>query len=284
MDNPASYQFTNNRSVRFALDNFALPVVVKKKKNSLYTNYLVGLKGTKNQLASPDEPQPTYDFGQVVRWGHTLFAGDTTRGLYYSHDAEINFQPLETAVLPQRLAVVGNRLFVLGYNRDKIVYSVDLSGEWSSGHCLEGFVYLPADYGTCLDIRPYRGKLLVVCENGLLTINRHFTLEHLADDSEILKANLTTMDGNYWESDWFSLGYATDTQILREIFLKTNAEIVLTATSNRTQRQIHLPAATRVQKIKVNLKGDQFKLRLALPERNALVSDLAVVISYGKRR
>ena len=47
MVNPASCRFTNYRSVRFNLDNFALPVVVTKKKNTIYTNYLEGLKGTK---------------------------------------------------------------------------------------------------------------------------------------------------------------------------------------------------------------------------------------------
>ena len=284
MVNPALCQFTNYRSVRFNLDNFALPVVVKNKKNSIFTNYLVNLKGTKKQLTSLGAAQPTYGFTHLVRWGQHLFASDTTRGLYTSEVENVNFQPLETVVFPRQLAVVGNRLFLISYNRDRIVYSVDLAGEWSSGHFLEGFIYLPAHYGLCLDIRYYRGKLLVICENGLLTINRNFTLEHLDDDSELLKANLESTTGNYWESSWFSLGYATDTQTLREVFLKTNVDIVLTATSNRTQRIIRIKGANKIQKIKINLNGDQFKLRLTLPEQNACVSDLAAVIGYGKRR
>lgn len=283
MVNPASCRFANYRSVRFNLDNFALPVVVKKKKNTIYTNYLVGLKGTKNQLTTLGEPQPTYGFQHVTRWGHDIFAADDERGLYYSDNTNLEFHPLEELVYPRQLAVVGDRLFLISQTQERIVYSVDLKSEWSVGNFLEGFVYLPADYGLCLDIRYYRGKLLVICENGLLTINRNFRLEHLDDDSEILKANLASSDNRFWESNWFSLGYATNTQTLREIFLKTNANIVLTATSNRTQRNLQIKAADKIQKIKINLNGDQFKLRLLLPEGNAAVSDLAAVIGYGKR-
>ncbi|MCQ2382002.1 MAG: hypothetical protein MJ054_01720, partial [Clostridia bacterium] len=168
-------------------------------------------------------------------------------------------------------------------SQERIVYSVDLKTEWSPSNFLEGYIYLPVNYGRCLDIRYYRGKLLVVCENGLLTINRNFVLQHLDDDSEILKSNLEKDDGRYWESGWFSLGYATDTQTLCEIFLKTNANLILTATSNRTQRNIPVKAASNIQKIKINLNGDQFKLRLSLPDSNVVVSDLAAVVGYGKR-
>ena len=283
MVNPALCQFTNYRSVRFSLDNFALPVVVKKKKNSIYTKSLVGLKGTKNQLTVLGEPQPTYGFTHVAKWGHEIFVADDTRGLYHARDNNLDFQSLEAAVYPRKMAVVGDRLFLISQTQERIVYSVDLKGEWSVGHFLEGFIYLPANYGTCLDIRYYQGKLLVVCANGLMTINRHLVLEHLDDDSDVLKANLALTEGSYWESDWFSLGYATDTQTLREIFLKTSANIILTVTSNRTQRNVLIKAANKIQKIKVNLNGDQFQLRLSLPDSQAVVSDLAAVVGYGKR-
>ncbi len=283
MVNPASCQFVNYRSVRFNLDNFALPVVARKKKNTIYTNYLVNLKGTKNQLTTLGEPQPTYGFTHVTRWGHEIFAADDERGLYYSDDSNLEFQPLDELVYPKQLAVVGDRLFLISQTRERIVYSVDLKSEWSAQNFFAGFIYLPVNYGLCLDIRYYRGKLLVICENGLLTVNRNFRLEHLDDDSEILKANLASSDNRFWESNWFSLGYATNTQTLREIFLKTNASIVLTATSNRTQRSFLVQAADSIQKIKINLNGDQFKLRLALINDNTVVSDLAAVVGYGER-
>ena len=282
MVNPASCRFNNQRSVRFNLDNFALPVVVSKKKNTIYTNYIAGLKGTKNQLASISEQPETYGYDHVAQWGHYIFASND-HGLFYSHDYRIAFESLEPAVFPKQLAVVGDRLFLISENQKRIVYSVDLKGEWQTMTFLEGFIYLPANYGLCLDIRYYRGKLLVICENGLMTINRNFVLEHLDDDSEVLKANLVGSDDSCWESDWFSLGYATNTQTLREIFLKTNVGLILTAMSNRIQRRIQVKAGDKVQKIKINLNGDQFKLRLSLPESGTVVSDLAAVVDYGKR-
>ena len=283
MVNPGSCQFTNYRSVRFNLDNFALPVVVSKKKNTIYTNYLVNLKGTKNQLASLGTPQPTYGYDHITQWGHYLFASSNQNGLFYSYEYNINFQPLEELVYSKQLAVVGDRLFLISQNQKRIVYSVDLKGEWTTGSFLDGFIYLPVSYGLCLDIRYYRGKLLVICENGLLTVNRNFNLEHLDNDSEVLKNSLASSTGSYWESDWFSLGYATNTQTLREILLKTNVSLILTATSNRKSRNIQVKAADKVQKIKINLNGDQFKIRLSLSGNNALVSDLAAVVGYGKR-
>jgi hypothetical protein len=89
---------------------------------------------------------------------------------------------------------------------------------------------------------------------------------------------------SYWESDWFSLGYATDTQTLREVFLKTNANVVLTVITNRLQRSIPIKAADEIQKIKINSNGDQFKLRLSLSDNSGVITDLAAVIGYGKKR
>lgn len=283
MVNPASCQFTNYRSVRFNLDNFALPVVGTKKKNTIYTSYLGGLKGT-SQL-SLLKPQETYGYEHAVVWSLYIFASNRD-GLFYANKYKKEFEPLEQLVSPTKLAVVNDRLFLLGADRDRITYSVDLMSEWSNANILEDAIFLPAEYGLCLDMRYYRGKLLVICENGLLTINRNFVLEHLADDSEMLKANLVESSACRWESDWFSLGYATNTQTLREVFLKTNVSLTLTVTSNRTQRMIQVKPADQVQKIKINLNGDQFKLGLVLSAEgadNVTVSDLSAIVTYGKR-
>lgn len=283
MVNPASCQFTNYRSVRFNLDNFALPVVGTKKKNTIYTSYLEGLKGT-SQL-SLLEPQETYGYDHAVIWSLYIFASND-RGLFFANKYKKEFEPLDQLVFPEKIVVVNDRLFLLGADRDRITYSVDLMGEWSNGKILEDAIFLPAEYGTCLDMRYYRGKLLVICENGLLTINRNFVLEHLADDSEVFKANLVEPNAKSWESDWFSLGYATNTQTLREVFLKTNVSLTLTAVSNRTQRKIQIKPADQVQKIKINLNGDQFKLSLSLSadaNKDLCVSDLSAIVTYGKR-
>lgn len=283
MVNPASCRFTNYRSVRFNLDNFALPVVVTKKKNTIYTNYLEGLKGTK-QL-SVIEPKETYGYEHAVHWGFYIFASNPD-GLFYANKYDKEFSALDELVSPTDLAIVNDRVFMLGANRDRITYSVDLMGEWANGTFLDDAIFLPADYGQCLNIRYYRGKLLVICEKGLLTVNRNFVLEHLADDSEVLKANLGESNCCRWESDWFSLGYATNTQTLREVFLKTNVDLILTVTSNRTQRNILVKSADKVQKIKINLNGDQFKLALLISDENAdnvVVTDLSAIVAYGKR-
>lgn len=285
MVNPASCQFANYRSVRFNLDNFALPVVVTKKKNTIYTNHLEGLKGTKHQLLSLGEPQPTYGYEHVATWGIFIFASNQS-GLYFARNYQMQFEILDQLVAPSQIAVANHRLFLVAKNRDRITASVDLRGTWGNGTFLQEGIFIPSDYGLCLDIRYYRGKLLVICEKGLLTINRNLVLEHLADDSDILLDNLNAGEDCRWESDWFSLGYATNTQTLREVFLKTNVGLILTVTSNRTRRNIQVPAASQVQKIKVNLNGDQFKLALWLPTEhsdNIVVSDLAAIVAYGKR-
>ena len=259
-----------------------MPVVVTKKKNTIYTHYIEGLKGRKHQLTSLGEPQPTYGYDHVAQWGHYIFASND-KGLFYTHHYKMVFESLEPLILPRQMAVVGNRLFMISGSLNRIVYSVNLKGEWAPGSFLEDSIYVPANYGQCLDIRHYRGKLLLICEDGLLTINRNLVLEHLADDSELLKANLAAGDQCRWESDWFSLSYATNTQTLREIFLKTNVSLILTVTSNRIKRNIQVKAADQVQKIKVNLNGDQFKLALSISADEAVVSDLAAVVDYGKR-
>lgn len=283
MVNPALCRFTNYRSVRFNLDSFALPVAVSKKKNTIYTNQLEGLKGT-NQLTLV-EPKTTYGYKNAVVWGPFIFASND-EGLFYANKYKKEFKILDQNVFPPAIEVVNNRLFLVGLDRDRITYSVDLMGEWGEGTFLESALYLPAIHGACLDIRYYRGKLLVICENGLFTMNRNFALEHLTDDSEVLKASLENSGACYWGSDWFSLGYATNTQTLREVFLKTNVNLILTVTSNRTQRNIQVKAADKVQKIRVNLNGDQFKLGLWFPDASTdevVVSDLSAIVAYGKR-
>ncbi|MCM1404096.1 MAG: hypothetical protein NC133_01110 [Prevotella sp.] len=283
MVNPASCQFANYRSVRFNLDNFALPVVVTKKKNTIYTNYLVGLKGTKHQLLSLGEPVPTYGYDHVAEWNTYIFASNN-EGLYYANRYRLQFEPLNEAVYPKQLLVAFNRLLMISENQKRIFYSVAMDGTWGNGTFMDNAIYVPDNYGLCLEMRHYQGKVLLICEEGLLTINRHLVLEHLADDSEMLKANRVSSNQCLWESDWFSLGYATDTQTLREIFLKTNVSLTLTVTSNRTQRNIPITGANQVQKIKINLNGDQFKLALSMSNTSDLaVSDFAAVVTYGKR-
>ena len=284
MVNPALCQFTNQHSVRFTLDSFALPVTGTKQKNKIYTKHLSGLRGTKQQLLPAVAPVDLHGYDMLTRWGNWLFAANQD-GLYYAERDILQFRMLDGTVNPRQLCAVCDRLFLISADRRRIVYSVDLTTSWlaSEGKFLSGSIFLPDNYGLCLDILPYQANLLVICEYGLLVIKRNLSLNHLADDSEVLKTNLAKNATEQWESDWFSLGYATDTQTLREVLIKTQTDLTLVVKSNRTQRNLHVAAKDGVQKIKVNLGGDQFQLAIYPSQGNVCITDLAAVVVYGKK-
>lgn len=277
------YQFNNTHSVRFNLDSFALPVAVTKKKNSIYADYISGLLGTKRKLLPEPTPIDKHGYAYAATWNSILFVADSD-GVYYSSDDGVNFYSGHSGYIsPRGMLVLNDRLFLISGDRLRIVYSVPLSGGWQENKLLYEGIHLPTAYGKCQHIAVYRNKLLVVCEHGLLTIDKHINLQHLSDDSEALKASLVAGDQPSWVSDWFSLGYATDTQNLREVFLKTNVPLTLVVESNRTQRTIQVAANLQVQKIRINLNGDQFKIGLYPNSANCDISDLSAVIVYGKR-
>ena len=277
------YQFNNTHSVRFNLDSFALPVAVTKKKNTIYADYVSGLQGTKRKLLPAPAPIATHGYTYAATWNNILFVSDD-QGVYYSDDDGAHFYSGYAGYIsPRGMLVLNDRLFLISGDRLRIVHSVPLSGGWQENKLLSAGIHLPAAYGKCQSIAVYRNKLLVVCEHGLLTLDKNLNLQHLSDDSEALKASLVAGEQPSWVSDWFSLGYATDTQNLREVFLKTNVPLTLVVESNRTQRTIRVAANLQVQKIKINLNGDQFKIGLYLNSANCNISDLSAVIVYGKR-
>lgn len=283
MKNRASFQFNNNTSVRFDLDSFALPVALTtKKRNTIYTNYLSHLKGTKRKLLPEASPIPTHGYTYAARWGTWIFTADST-GIYVADENLLNFAVVDQTINPWQLCVANNRLFAIGMNRRRLIYSVNLQTNWTPATVLTGVIHIPESYGLCWDIVFYRNNLLVICENGLLTVNKSLVLNHLSDDSTILMSNINDNPISFWESDWFSLGYATDTQTLREVFLKTNKPLTLVVESNMTRRTISVKAANSVQKIKTNLRGDQFKISLIILVDNFAISNLSAVVQYGKR-
>lgn len=282
MKSPESFQFNNNTSVRFNLESFALPVVTTRKKNSIYTAYLSRLKGTKGKLLPKDPPVNTHGYDYAAYWHNWVFCADET-GIYVADPNILDFKVVSQLLNPHKLCVANDRLFAIAMNRKRIIYSENLATEWVPDKLLVGAVFIPDSYGLCLDIVLYHNNLLAICENGLLTINKSLTLTHVSEDSQILIDNLPQGVVPFWESAWFSLGYATDTQNLREIFLRTSTALVLVVESNRIKRTIRVKAANKVQKIKINLLGDQFKIALLLPTEGCCVSDLSAVVQYGKR-
>ena len=57
------------------------------------------------------------------------------------------------------------------------------------------------------------------------------------------------------------------------------------AISNKVEKIVNIAADGKIQKIRVNLRGDIFKLRIVVPATvsNFTVSNVSAVISYGKR-
>lgn len=277
------FRFNNTHSVRFNLDSFALPVAVTKKKNTIYADYISGLLGTKRKLLPAPAPLDKHGYLHVAAWNEYLFVSDD-HALYYGKSSELVFhRAVNGFVYPQQLLVANDRLFFISYDRKRVVYSVPLSGGWQEEALMSAGMYIPEVYGKCRHLALYQNKLLVVCDYGSLTVDKHLKLQHLTDDSESLRTSLAAGNDPEWRSDWFTLGYATDTQSLREVFLKTNVPLTMVVESNRTQRAIHVAAGSKVQKLKVNLNGDQFKISLYPSSANCNISNLSAIVTYGKR-
>lgn len=282
MKSPELFRFNNNTSVRFNVASFALPVATTRKKNSIYAALTSQVKGTNGKLLPADPPVETHGYKYAAYWNNSVFCADET-GIYVADKNILQFEIVSQLVNPHKLCVANDRLFAISLNRKRVIYSQKLTDEWVKNNMLVGAVFIPDSYGLCLDIVLYHNNLLAICENGLLTINKSLALTHIADDSQILIDNLTQSIVPFWESAWFTLGYATDTQSLREVFLKTNTSLILLVESNRMKRTIRVKAAKRVQKVKTNLPGDQFKLTLVLPSGDFCIADLSAVVQYGKR-
>ena len=276
-----SLKFNNNRSVRFGLDSFAIPVNKSTpKKNTMYAALLSGMAGTKNKLSVPAAVN-NYGYTMTTKWRDWTFAANSN-GIYAANETMI-FQLVSNTIYPTKLLVAADRLFAIIPSGQKLFHTVDLKGAWTPANAVSGVIYSPDGYGKMVDIGLYRGNLLVVCENGLWVVDRKLNVKHLTDDSGTVIANMTQGPERIWESDWFSLGYATDTQTLREVFLKTNVPIKMSVLSNRTSKTITVKPSGTIRKNKINLRGDQFKIRIQVPAGSFEISNLSAVIGFGTK-
>ncbi len=282
MANQESLEFNNDRSVRFVLDSFALDFIGTRKKNTMYTVVLSGMVGTKTKLLPNPLPEEKFGYDNIAKWSNWIFASND-EGIFISDRQFIEFTPVTQLISPVKIEIVNDRLFAMAQDRKRIFYSIDLKDQWTPEQLMTGAVYIPEDYGECVDIRFYRNQLLVVCENGMLLVNKSINISHLSDDSQVLIDNLLPGQDKVWGSDWFTLGYATDTQVLREVFIKTDVAIEMRIESNRLNKTIAIKAANEVQKIKTNLKGDQFKISITVPAENFSISNISGIIGYGLR-
>jgi|GEM_PF-3148398 len=83
-----------------------------------------------------------------------------------------------------------------------------------------------------------------------------------------------------WESDWFTLGYATIRQFLRRILIKTKTDIDLVVSNTRTSRKIRVTGGCAIQTINVSFKGDAFRVKIVCDSEDADISSLSVVLGF----
>jgi hypothetical protein len=273
-------KFVNCRSVKFNLDSFALPInKTVPKKNTIYSAVLSNLVGAKDKL-SPKPAVNNYGYDITAKWRNWTFAANSN-GIFAANDT-LSFQTVSNYIFPIKLLAANDRMFAIDANGKCAFHTVDLTKTWTASGAIGGSVYIPDGYGKCVDLALYHNNLLLVCENGLLKVEKNLNVKHLTDDSGVPAANLTNSEERVWGSGWFSLGYATDTQVLREVFLKTDILIELSAVSNHAVKTVTVPPSEKVQKIKTNLRGDQFKIRIIVPAGDFAISNLSAVVSYGK--
>jgi hypothetical protein len=276
-------KFENIRSVKFNLDGFAVPVIKPKSKNTIYTERVQNASAAKNTLTKA-QPVNNYGYSCSTKWRNYVFAGGNN-GLFVA-DESLSFVLITNYFFPTKMFVKNNRMFTINSGGGIILYSVDLTGSWNAQSVMEGVMYIPNEFGKCIGLTAYKNDLLLVCETALAVVDKKLNLKFLTDNSEVLLSNMSGGgDTIMWESAYFGLGYATDTQMLREVFVKTDTPITLFAVSNKVEKIVNVTAGGKIQKVKINLRGDLFKLKIIVPTaaNNFTVSNISAVISYGKR-
>ncbi|MDR0975516.1 MAG: hypothetical protein LBM01_00965 [Christensenellaceae bacterium] len=104
-----------------------------------------------------------------------------------------------------------------------------------------------------------------------------------ADKIEIIETlgEGTSETENVWESDWFKLSYATTNQYLKQVHIKTSADIAIEILSNKTARQYAVSGSGEVRELRFNLKGEMFKIKIKSRSAGANISDLTAVIGFN---
>jgi len=111
----------------------------------------------------------------------------------------------------------------------------------------------------------------IEADGKILVIEKFF-------DSWFYISNATT---RCWESDNFMIGYAASRQFIKQIRLRTNANLTLTVLSESREQRIQIRARDRIQTLNVNLKGESFRLRIETHDPNTVITDLTAVIGFS---
>lgn len=83
-----------------------------------------------------------------------------------------------------------------------------------------------------------------------------------------------------WESDNFSVGYAANRQFLKQIRLRTTADLTLTIMTEAREQRIQIKARDRTQTLGINLRGESFRLSIKTDSPTAQISELVAVIGF----
>ena len=83
-----------------------------------------------------------------------------------------------------------------------------------------------------------------------------------------------------WESEDFALTYASGSQYIRQVLIKTAADIDVVLSSNRGAQVIRVKGSPDTQKINLNFKGETFRVKLLSNEEDAEISSLGVVVGF----
>jgi hypothetical protein len=168
-----------------------------------------------------------------------------------------------------------------------VYHTADLTGDWTAGSVMADMLYVPAEFGKCVDLSAYKDELLLVCEKALATVDKNLNIKYLTNDNEALLNYFSGGSGTerIWESAFFGLGYATDTQRLREVFIKTDTALSLFVISNKIEKIMNIKPSGSIQKIKTNLRGDMFKLKIVVPTDafNFTIANVSAVITFGMK-
>jgi hypothetical protein len=274
-------KLNNNRSVKFSLDSFAVPIIKQRQKNTIYTENVQNLNPSKYKLTQSPVVN-NYGYVCTAQWRNYIFAGGPN-GIYVA-DESLQFVRITQYFVPVKMFVKNNRMFAVNASGGFLYYTVDLTGEWNAASVMTGLLYIPNEFGKCMYLSAYKNDLLLICEKVLAAVDKNLNLKFLTDDNEIVLNNMAgSGTEKIWTSDFFGLGYATDTQHLREVFLKTSAAMTLFVISNNIEKVINVQPNAQIQKIKTNLRGDMFKLKIVFPSNTVslAVSNVSAVISYG---
>lgn len=117
-----------------------------------------------------------------------------------------------------------------------------------------------------------QNRYMLRINDTVLVFEKFFNSHFFMDQSE----------RKVWTSERFSLSYAANRQFLKQIRINTSAYIDLVIMNESREQRIRVPAGQGTQRINVNLKGEDFRIRLETNAAAVNISELVAVIGFGR--